>query len=297
MKFPRFSHGGFGKLDYKVLNQAFDLLETVGTDPFNSLTNDKEHRETFVARIIGLTTSATQGASQSGTETVTDGVFIKAYLYDWEEVDIGVGDGASPAGSGTGVSSLSTKTNKGSASNTSEFVTDKGYYPAIDFSPMRQYAANTIVLLTKSLVRTGSKYSHMYVITPLATSFPFLARLTSVVGTVGAGRYEWTGLSRLISGTSAEKTEATNLYEKNRVSTPGSTTALSVNGTSWDGSGNWGHGQSLSQAGSTLTKLQLPTGIAGVGTVVIMHQSHVLESSAGTAFYFYCVAPVSAVCA
>lgn len=136
----------------------------------------------------------------------------------------------------------------------------------------------------------------MYSITPVSAVTPFLARLTAVVGTAGLGRYAWTGLSRLISGSLADKTEATNLYEMNRVSTPGSTSALSVNSTSWGGSGDWGHGQSLIGASATLTKTNLPVGIAGIGTVVIMHQSHVLESAAGTAFYFYSVAPVTAEC-
>jgi hypothetical protein len=290
MKFPRFSHGGFGKLDYKVLNQAFDLLETVGTDPFNKLTNAQENRETFVARIIGLTTSATQGASQA-TETVTGGVFVKAYLYDWEEVDIGVGDGASPAGSGTGLSSVSTKTNKGSASNTTEFVTDKGYYPAIDFSPMRQYAANTIVLLTKSLVRTGSKYSHMYAITPLATALPFLARLTAKHATI-SGLYEFQGLSRIVTGNGTDKTLAVNLYELNSIRNPSSySSALSVNSNSWNGSNNWGHGQDS----TNVTLLNLPVGGAGTGTIVIMNQGHVLESTGGTTYWFYSVNPVTCV--
>ena len=140
----------------------------------------------------------------------------------------------------------------------------------------------------------------MYTITPVSAVTPFLARLTSYIGTVGLGRYAWTGLSRIIEGTSALKTGATNLYEMNRVSTPGSSTALSVNGVSWGGSGDWGHGQILAGANATLTKLGLPVGGEGVGTVVIMHQSHVLEPSGettnGTAFYFYSVAPVSAVC-
>lgn len=288
MKFPRFSHGGFGKLDYKVLNQAFDLLETVGTDPFNTLTNAQENRETFVARIIGLTTSATQGASQA-TETVSGGVFVKAYLYDWEEVDIGVGDGASPAGSGTGLSTVTTKTNKGTASNTSEFVTDKGYYPAIDFSPMRQYAANTIVLLTKSLVRTGSKYSHMYAITPLATALPFLARLTAKHATI-SGLYEFQGLSRIVTGDATNKTLAVNLYELNSIRNPSSySSVLSVNSNSWNGSNNWGHGQDS----TNVTLFNLPVGGAGAGTIVIMNQGHVLESTNGTTYWFYSVSPVT----
>jgi hypothetical protein len=170
------------------------------------------------------------------------------------------------------------------------------YYPAIDFAPYRRFATGDVVMLTRCAVKKGSTYSMMYTITPVSAVTPFLARLTAVVGTVGAGRYAWTGLSRIIEGTVALKTEATNLYEINRVSTPGATTALTVNSASWDGSGSWGHGQSLVQAQTTFTKLQLPTGAAGTGTIVIMHQSHVLESAAGTAFYFYSVAPLSAAC-
>jgi hypothetical protein len=137
----------------------------------------------------------------------------------------------------------------------------------------------------------------MYTITPVSAVTPFLARLTAIVGTAGGGRYAWTGLSRIIEGTVALKTEATNIFEMNRVSTPGATSTLTVNSVSWDGSATWGHGQVLSGAGATLTKLPLPVGAAGTGTIVIMHQSHVLESAAGTAFYFYSVAPVEAACA
>jgi hypothetical protein len=151
-------------------------------------------------------------------------------------------------------------------------------------------------MLTRCAVKKGSTYSMMYTITPVSAVTPFLARLTAVVGTAGLGRYEWTGLSRIIEGTVALKTEATNIFERNRVSTPGSATSLVVNSVSWNGSGNWGHGQVLTSAGATLTKLPLPVGEAATGTIVIMHQSHVLESDAGTAFYFYSVAPVEASC-
>ena len=131
----------------------------------------------------------------------------------------------------------------------------------------------------------------MYTITPVSAVTPFLARLTSVVGGTGSGRYAWTGLSRLIEGTTADKTVATNLYQKNRICTPNATTAQSVNGASWDGSNTWGHGQDS----TNVTLLDLPVGAAGTGTIVVMHQGHILESTDGTTFWFYAISPVTCV--
>jgi hypothetical protein len=290
VKLPRFTSGSIGRLDYKALNEAFTAIEKMDGRPQDGGSYEGAHRESFIATITGLMTDSLQGAYQ----TTGQGTLFKTYVYNWNEVDISYG--LEGAGSGVGVSDLQGARGIDYADGVT-ITAPASYYPAIDFAPYRRFAAGDVVMLTRCAVKSGSTYSMMYTITPVSAVTPFLARLTAVVGTVGAGRYAWTGLSRLISGSSANKTEATNLYEKNRVSTPGSTTALSVNGTSWGGSGDWGHGQSLSQAGSTLTKLQLPTGGEDVGTVVIMHQSHVLESTNGTAFYFYSVAPVSSVCA
>tara|TARA_R110000868_G_scaffold192806_5_gene437383 strand:+ start:956 stop:1849 length:894 start_codon:yes stop_codon:yes gene_type:complete len=297
VKLPRFTSGSIGRLDYKSLNEAFSTIEKLADKALIPHGQGEEgdsyvgaKRESFIATITGLMTDAVQGSTQSTGQ----GTLWKTYVYNWNEVDISYGS----AGTGTGVGLSDLQGARGIDYASGVTITPPAsYYPAIDFAPYRRFADGDVVMLTRCAVKSGSTYSMMYAITPVSAVTPFLARLTSVVGTVGAGRYAWTGLTRLISGSSANKTEATNLYEKNRVSTPGLTSALSVNGTSWDGSGDWGHGQSLSQAGSTLTKLQLPTGAAGVGTVVIMHQSHVLESSGGTAFYFYSVAPVSSVCA
>tara|TARA_R110000868_G_scaffold88614_4_gene246966 strand:+ start:1185 stop:2057 length:873 start_codon:yes stop_codon:yes gene_type:complete len=289
VKLPRFTSGSIGRLDYKALNQAFTAIEKMDGQPQDSGLYQGAQRESFVATITGLMTDSIQGANQ----TTGQGTLFKTYVYNWNEVDISYGlDGSN---SGVGVSDLQGARGIDYADGVT-ITAPKSYYPAIDFAPYRRFAAGDVVMLTRCAVKKGSTYSMMYTITPVSAVTPFLARLTSVVGTVGAGRYEWTGLSRIIEGTAALKTEATNLYEINRVSTPGATTALSVNSASWGGSGNWGHGQSLVQAGTTITKLQLPTGAAGTGTVVIMHQSHVLESTNGTAFYFYSVAPVSAVC-
>ena len=287
MKLPRFTSGRIGRLDYKDLNQAFTSIEDLQGEARVAHAYSGTQRESLVATITGLMTDAVQGVLQDATG---QGTLIKTYIYDWNEVDISSGNAGT--GSGVGVSDLQ-------GARGIDYVAalgSTGYYPAIDFAPYRRYAAGDVVLLTRIAIKSGSTYSAMYSISPLNAVTPFLARLTQLVGTEGEGRYTWTGLSRIIEGTVALKTEATNLYEKNRVSTPGATTALSVNGVSWDGSGNWGHGQLLTGANATLTKTQLPTGAAGTGTIVIMHQSHILENDLGTAFFFYAVAPVTAAC-
>lgn len=282
MKLPRFTQGSVGRLDYKALNQAFTAIEDLQGRFPKPMPYADVQRESFLATITGLMTDAIQGANQ----TTGQGTLFKTYVYNWNEVDISYGSAG--IGSGVGVSDLQGA--RGIDYGTI-LSAPRSHYPAIDFAPYRRFAAGDVVSLTRVAVKSGSTYSMMYTITPVSAVTPFLAKLTALVGSAGEGRYEWTGLSRIIEGTVALKTEATNLYEKNRVSTPGATTALTVNSASWDGSANWGHGQSLTTASVTLTKLQLP-----VGTVVIMHQSHVLESSNGTAFYFYSVAPVSADC-
>lgn len=290
MKLPRFSSGRLGRLDYKALNQAFTEIENLSAAAkVKPMPYALAARESFVATITGLMTSSVQGVLQ----TTGQGTIHKTYVYNWNEVDISYG--AAGADSGVGVSDLLGARGIDYADGVLISPPDS-YYPAIDFAPYRRFAAGDVVMLTRMAVKTGSVYSIMYAITPLLAVTPFLARLTAVVGSVGEGRYTWTGLSRKIEGTVALKTEATNLYEKNRVSTPGSTSALSVNSVSWDGSGDWAHGQLLNGAAATITKLNLPVGVAGIGTIVIMHQSHVLESTAGTAFYFYSIAPISADC-
>ncbi len=282
MKLPRFSSGRIGRLDYKDLNQAFTAIEDLQGEAGVAHAYSGTQRESFVATITGLMTDAVQGVLQDATG---QGTLIKTYIYDWNEVDISSGNAGT--GSGVGVSDLQ-------GARGIDYVAalgSTGYYPAIDFAPYRRYAAGDVVLLTRIAIKSGSSYSAMYAISPLNAVTPFLARLTE---SLGSGRYAWTGLSRIIEGTVALKTEATNLYEKNRVSTPGATTPLEVDGVSWDGSGNWGHGQVLSGASTTIAQLNLPAGPAGTGTIVIMHQSHVLEN--GTAFYFYSVAPITASC-
>jgi len=287
MKLPRFTSGSIGRLDYKALNQAFTAIENLeGRANANSNPYGGAVRESFVAEIIGLMTDSIQGANQ----TTGQGTLFKTYVYDWKEVDISYGlDGSN---SGVGVSDLQGARGIDYTSGVT-ITPPASYYPAIDFAPYRRFATGDVVMLTRCAVKKGSTYSMMYTITPVSAVTPFLARLTS---TLGSGRYEWTGLSRIIEGTTALKTEATNLYEMNRVSTPGSTTALTVNSASWGGSGNWGHGQTLTGASTTMAQVNLPVGAAGTGTIVIMHQSHVLESAAGTAFYFYSVSPVTAEC-
>ena len=286
MKLPRFTSGSIGRLDYKALNQAFTTIEKMDGRPQDGGEYQGAHRESFIATITGLMTDSLQGANQ----TTGQGTIFKTYVYDWNEVDISYGSAG--AGSGVGVSDLQGARGIDYADGVT-ITAPKSYYPAIDFAPYRRFAAGDVVMLTRCAVKSGSTYSMMYSITAVSAVTPFLARLQS---TLGSGRYTWTGLSRIIEGTVALKTEATNLYEMNRVSTPGSTSALSVNSASWGGSGNWGHGQTLTGASTTMAQVNLPVGGAGTGTIVIMHQSHVLESAAGTAFYFYSVAPVTAEC-
>ena len=281
MKLPRFTSGSIGRLDYKALNEAFTAIEKMDGRPQDSGLYQGAQRESFIATITGLMTDSVQGANQ----TTGQGTIWRTYVYDWNEIDISYGfEGTN---SGVGVSDLKGARGIDYASGVT-ITPPKSYYPAIDFAPYRRFAAGDVVMLTRCAVKSGSTYSMMYTITPVSAVTPFLARLTGVV-TSGSGRYTWTGLSRLIEGTTALKTEATNLYEMNRVSTPGTTTALSVNSVSWGGSGTWGHGQSA----TGVTKLDLPTGDAGTGTVVIMHQSHVLESTNGTAFCFYAISPIT----
>ena len=223
-------------------------------------------------------TDSLQGANQ----TTGQGTIFKTYVYNWNEVDISYGlDGSN---SGVGVSDLQGARGIDYADGVT-ITAPKSYYPAIDFAPYRRFAAGDVVMLTRCAVKSGSTYSMMYTITPVSAVTPFLARLEAVV-TSGSGRYTWTGLSRIIEGTTALKTVATNLYEKNRICTPNATTAQSVNGVSWDGTNTWGHGQDS----TNVTLLDLP-----VNTIVVMHQGHILESTDGTTFWFYAVSPVTCV--
>jgi hypothetical protein len=282
MKLPRFTSGSIGRLDYKALNQAFTAIEKMDGSPQEMGKYQGAHRESFIATITGLMTDSLQGAYQ----TTGQGTIWKTYVYDWNEVDISYGlDGSD---SGVGVSDLQGARGIDYASGVT-ITPPASYYPAIDFAPYRRFSAGDVVMLTRCAVKSGSTYSMMYSITPVSAVTPFLARLTAVTGGSGSGRYTWTGLSRIIEGTVALKTVATNLYEKNRVCTPGAATAQSVNGVSWDGSNSWGHGQDA----VGVTKLDLPVGAEGTGTIVVMHEGHILESSGGTTFWFYAISPIT----
>jgi len=281
MKLPRFTSGSIGRLDYKALNQAFTSIEKMDGKAQDGGPYEGAVRESFIATITGLMTDSVQGANQ----TTGQGTLIQTYVYNWNEVDISYGSNGS--GSGVGVSDLQGARGIDYADGVT-ITAPASYYPAIDFAPYRRFAAGDVVMLTRCAVKSGSTYSMMYTITPVSAVTPFLARLEAVV-TSGSGRYTWTGLSRKIEGTVALKTVATNLYEKNRVCTPGAATAQSVNGVSWDGSNSWGHGQDT----TGVTKLDLPVGAAGTGTIVVMHQGHILESTDGTTFWFYAISPIT----
>jgi len=282
VKLPRFTSGSIGRLDYKALNQAFTAIEKMDGRPQDMGEYQGAQRESFIATITGLMTDSVQGANQ----TTGQGTLFKTYVYNWNEVDISYGSAGT--GSGVGVSDLKGARGIDYASGVT-ITPPKSYYPAIDFAPYRRFATGDVVLLTRCAVKSGSTYSMMYTITPVSAVTPFLARLTSVVGGTESGRYAWTGLSRKIEGTTALNTVATNLYEKNRICTPGAATAQSVNGASWDGTNTWGHGQDA----TGVTKLDLPVGGEGAGTIVVMHQGHILESTGGTTFWFYAISPVT----
>lgn len=302
MKLPRFTSGGWGKLTYAVINQAFEQIEKTANAARDGGSTDAPPSQ-FVAKINGLTAGATQGSTQ-GTDAVSGATFAKSYLYDWSEISIGVGDGASPAGTGTGLSWKDATAAQGTGRASGLTTT---YSPAIDIATSQRFAAGDIVVLNRVAVRSGSKYSAMYLITASSASTSFLARLTAKHATI-AGIYAWTGLTRTLSGTVAARTAAINLYELNSIrNCDNYAAAISVAGVSWDGSSTsagtlWGHGQSLTGASATLTKQNLPVGAAGTGTLVQMNVTHTSAVSFGSpaafgAYYsFYSVAPVSAAC-
>ena len=267
MKLPRFTAGRIGLLDYKALNQAFTAIEELKRDTATNATKPSEIAgRSFVAQITGLTTSATQGSNQgtASTETVVGATFVQAYLYDWVEVSIGCGDGIAPVG--TGVSVLDLSCARGTELSAALSTT---YYPAVDFNAMQRYTSGDLVLLSRIAVRSGSRYSTMYAVSPLQNaSTAFLARLTSGHATI-AGLYAWTGVSVQLSGSTLGKSLAVNLFELNAVrSCENYANVLTMNGTSYAGSSNWGHGQDT----TAISKLPLPTGSAGTGTIVQMNR-------------------------
>ena len=271
MKLPRFTSGSIGRLDYKALNQAFTSIENLeGRANSNPNPYGGPVRESFVAKIVGLMTSAVQGANQatSTTETVAGGIFIPSYLYDWVEVSIGTGDGISPAG--TGIAHVDLQGARGIDYTSGVTITPPAsYYPAIDFTSEQRYSENDLVQLTRIAVRSGSKYSNMYSISPLSVaSTSFLARLTSKHGSI-SGLYEWTGISTPMVGALSNKSMAVNLYELNCVrDCENYSNPLVVNGTSYSGSNNWAHGQDP----SLISKLNLPVGAAGTGTIAQLNR-------------------------
>ncbi len=268
MKLPRFTSGSIGRLDYKALNEAFTAIEDLqGAARTTQNPYSGTQRESFVAKVVGLMTGAVQGANQatSSTETVTGGIFVQSYIYDWAEVSIGCGDGISPVG--TGVSHTDLQGARGI--DYVDALGDKGYYPAIDFSPDQRYAENDLVLLTRTSVRSGSRYTDMYAMSPLGTAGNmFLARLTAKHGSI-SGLYEWKAITSQQIGVLTNKSLAINLYELNAIrDCENYSNTLVVNGVSYNGSNNWAHGQDA----TLVSKLNLPVGAAGTGTLVSMYR-------------------------
>lgn len=268
MKLPRFTSGSIGRLDYKDLNQAFTTIENLESQAnANPQAYGGAVRESFVAKVTGLMTSATQGASQgtSSTETVTGGVFVQSYLYDWAEVSIGCGDGLTPVG--TGIAHVDLQAARGI--DYLDALATSGYYPAIDFSPDQRFSENDLVILTRTAIRSGSRYSAMYAMIPLSTAnTTFLARLTAKHGSI-SGLYEWSAITTQLTGALSNKSMAVNLYELNSIrDCENYSNPLVVNGTSYNGSNNWAHGQDA----TLVSKLNLPVGAAGTGTIAHMHR-------------------------
>ena len=207
-------------------------------------------------------TDSIQGANQ----TTGQGTLFKTYVYDWNEVDISYGlDGSN---SGVGVSDLQGARGIDYTSGVT-ITPPASYYPAIDFTSEQRYSENDLVQLTRIAVRSGSKYSNMYSISPLSVaSTSFLARLTSKHGSI-SGLYEWTGISTPMVGALSNKSMAVNLYELNCVrDCENYSNPLVVNGTSYSGSNNWAHGQDP----SLISKLNLPVGAAGTGTIAQLNR-------------------------
>lgn len=263
MKLPRFTSGSIGRLDYKALNQAFTSIENLeGRANSNPNPYEGPVRESFVATITGLMTDSIQGANQ----TTGQGTLFKTYVYDWNEVDISYSlDGSN---SGVGVSDLQGARGIDYTSGVT-ITPPASYYPAIDFTSEQRYSENDLVQLTRIAVRSGSKYSNMYSISPLSVaSTSFLARLTSKHGSI-SGLYEWTGISTPMVGALSNKSMAVNLYELNCVrDCENYSNPLVVSGTSYSGSNNWAHGQDP----SLISKLNLPVGAAGTGTIAQLNR-------------------------
>ncbi len=213
----------------------------------------------------------TQGALQTGT-VVSGGEAIKTYLYDFTEVSFSIGDGGAPD------TLAATKINTAGIAGETQYTLASGTVTqkicAVDFALAQRFDVGDIVTLTSISERAGGAVNgallirYMAIVSEPKSSASFLARLTSGHATI-AGLYAWTGVSVQGSGSLLGKSLAVNLFELNAVrSSENYANVLTLNGTSYAGSSNWGHGQDT----TAISKLPLPTGSAGTGTIVQMNR-------------------------
>ena len=304
MTLPRFTTGRYGKITAQNINDTFDAVEKVRAMPQASRGMVQPKAMTVLGRIVGCTTDAVQGVGQA--TTVGSGATARrAWLYDWEEVQLGVADFEATPGVGSCVSHTGPANVAGGLQGEIDGSTD--YVPAIDFTPEARLVNGDLVLLQRILVREASKYPSMWAVVSLLEPTTFLARLTSKHSVDGV--YFFSAVTATQPLASSAVRPAVNLYEVNAIrerlsSTYASVLALTEGATTttFSGSNNWGHGQSLTGAGATVTKGTMPVGAAGTGSLVVMHRAVVewdtsTPREAITAYYcFYAVPPVSAAC-
>lgn len=268
VKLPRFTSGSIGKLDYKALNQAFTAIENLEARKngdrvqFGGVQHDS-----FVAMITGLMTDSVQGAAQ----TTGQGTLVKAYLYNWSEIKISYG----AAGIGSGVGVEDQKGARG-IGFTDSIAPPNSYYPAVDFTQEQRFSQGDLVVLTRISIYAGSKYSAMYSAQPLGNlTDGFLARLTVKHASI-EGIYHWSGVGNATTGSTIGKTAAINLYELNAIrDCENYANVLTVGTLTFSGSNDWGHGQVV----TAVTKLALPVGGAGTGTLVRMYKGPISATS------------------
>jgi len=305
---PRFTTGSYGRITAANLNEVFDAVEQVRAVPRSTRSSQPRLAETCVARIVGLTTDAVQGVGQSTTVSTSGATARAAWLYNWEEVQLGVADFEATPGTGSCVSVTGDGQVVGGIRG--EVNGETIYVPAVDFTPEPRLLAGDLVLLRRVLIRQSSKYHSMWAIVSLLEPTTFLARLTSKHATVD-GVYFFAGVTASVTqiiGASTGNRPAINLYEVNAIRDADAsyasvlTNTEGANTTTYSGSDNWGHGQSLTGAGATVTKTSMPVGNAGTGSIVVMHRA-LVHYAAGTPrtadrayFAFYAVPPVTAAC-
>jgi len=300
---PRFIQGRFGKITAANLNDVFETIEHVQGSSQVVGGADVRPYPTIIARIVGCTTDAVQGVGQATTVGTSGATARRAWLYNWEEVQLGVADWEATPGVGSCVSHTGPEQVNGGFQ--SQLTGDTIYVPAIDFTPEARLAPGDLVALNLAHVRIGSKYVQVAVVSLLEPT-TFLARLTSKHAVDGV--YFFSAVTATQPLALSTVRPAVNLYEINairsRSSTYASVLALTEGSatTTFSGSNDWGHGQSLTGAGATVTKSTMPVGAAGTGSLVVMHRAVVewdttTPREAITAYYcFYAVPPVSAAC-